>query len=99
MELLKIGQRFINMDLVTDAEARENEVIVFLTAPTQSPPNAAYGTTGGTEARQLVFTGDEARILDRWLTSRAKQPTKMAAARVTQESAQNKQPDESADAD
>ena len=74
MKFLKIGDAFINLDLVTDIEVDRtvdpNRVYVFLAAPTTAVPGIDAGNQG-MEARRLSFRDDEAEALLRWFIANA----------------------------
>ena len=58
--LLKIGAKVINLDLVTDMVVTTDEIIVYL--------SAAAGQRDQIESRMLRFAGSEADQLRAWLT-------------------------------
>lgn len=56
MKLLKIGDRYINLDLVTDIRVSESKITVYL----------AVGSPDG--VRTLTFQDDDAKTLQTWLS-------------------------------
>jgi hypothetical protein len=76
MKLLKLGDKYINMDQVTDIAISDNHVEVFFIAPTH-PPSGVYVSPGSTVGmRTLRFEGNDARFLQNWLDRNAEDLTK-----------------------
>src|SRR5689334_17009874 len=59
--LLRIGAKVINLDLVTDMVITTEAIIVYLSAPA--------GRRDQSEGRMLKFQGAEAKRLREWLTA------------------------------
>ncbi len=59
--LLKIGEKVINLDLVTDMVVSTEEIIVYLSAPA--------GRSDQIHSRILRFPGAEAATLRAWLSA------------------------------
>jgi hypothetical protein len=71
--LLKIGEKVINLDLVTDMVVSKEEIIVYLVAPA--------GRSDQIDSRILRFPGAEADILHSWLSEHT---TELVAAPETE---------------
>lgn len=65
MRFLKIGHRYVNVDMITDVYVQEDLIEVYLAAPmglkvtSEAPPLV--------QTRHLHFSGKEAQQLVRWL--------------------------------
>lgn len=76
MKLLKVGDRYINMDLVTDIRVSDNTVEVFLAVTPTSNPALTGGSVPGPNnimqgVRALTFQDDDAKTLQQWLDQNA----------------------------
>ncbi len=68
MHLLRIADIVINVDLVTDIRLEPGAVVVFLAAPiTNDEPLVYQGDAAGIATRAVVFHGEDAAALRRWI--------------------------------
>ncbi len=76
MQLLKLGNKYINLDHITDIAVSNDHVELFFSAPAQTPPGV-YVSPGSTIGmRTLQFEGREAQFLHNWLDKNAEDLTK-----------------------
>ena len=58
-DFLRIGDRVINLNLVTDMRIQERQITIYLAAPA--------GSSNQPHARSISFKDDEAAILQAWI--------------------------------
>ncbi len=71
MKLLKIGNKYINLEQVTDVEVGPNYVEIFFGLAPETPLNVVRAIGSHPGIRTLRFEGEEAQALHNWLDQNA----------------------------
>lgn len=75
MNLIKIGEAYLNLDLVTDVWVQQGHVAVFFAVPAMYSVEPFRGVSNALTTREVRFSGAKGAALREWLAQHAQDIT------------------------